>query len=152
MNPDRKFCAADYTILIVDDDEDFRFLIGLDFQKAGFRLLFAESGNRAFEMILSESIDLLITDVVMPDGDGISLIARVRARSRHQPPIIVVTGYSDLAEHRFFEMGALAYFAKPFDRSELMESVRKILSSVCEPHHADCQSVRTETITSTTPN
>ena len=106
------------TILIVDDEEFLRQAIGFDFEMQNYNVLLAASGREAYEIYLREKVDVILSDVRMPNGDGIELLDRVKA---HNPsmPVIFISGYSDLTLEEAFSRGVEAVFPKPFDRKAL---------------------------------
>lgn len=115
------------TLLIVDDDDDLRDLIASIFSIEGFKTLTANSGSSAIQSIKANKVDLVITDMRMPKGDGLYLIEHIRNRDPKFPIVIVVTGYSDISENEFLEKGAAKVFAKPFDRKLLIAAVNQAL-------------------------
>jgi len=113
----------DTTILIVDDDPDMRRLVVFDFKKSGFHILEASGGNEAFQIVKNNKVDLVLTDIRMPDGDGIELLEKMRSLKSPAPPVILVSAYSELPQTEAFDRGAAAVFPKPYDRKELMTKV-----------------------------
>ena len=105
--------AHEFSILVVDDEPDLLELIAEELAMSGFKVLTASSGNKAFAMIKENRIDLIITDIRMPDGDGIELIRNVKTIN-HKAQIICVTGNSVKTHCELIDMGALAVFDKPF--------------------------------------
>lgn len=115
-----------YTILVVDDEVDLREAIAFDFKRKGFSVLEAESGESALLRVREARIDLIVSDIRMPNGDGLFLLAEVRKLSQ-SIPLIFVTGYSDVAIEECLSRGALAVIPKPFDRKFLMDAVLSAL-------------------------
>lgn len=118
-----KKSAADIKILIVDDEEALRKAIAFDFKRKGFQVFEAGSGNKAMLLIEAEPIDIVISDVRMPDGDGISLLQRIKERDANLPIVLFITGYADLTVEDAYEYGVDAIFSKPFERKALMQMV-----------------------------
>jgi len=116
-----------YKLLVVDDDPDFRAIMSSIIEEAGFSTISADSGIQALEKIKSNSIDLVITDMRMPNGDGLFLLEKIRERHPKNPVVIFVTGYSDISESEFMAKGAYKVFPKPFDRKFLIAEVKKSL-------------------------
>ncbi len=116
-----------YTILIVDDDEALRNALVLDYRRKGFTVLSAESGKQAFEIVKNTKIHLVVSDIRMPDGDGMSLLKDIMSNDKTNPIVIFVTGFSDVTEEEALEEGAKEIIAKPFDRLTLMSSVYEAL-------------------------
>lgn len=113
----------DITILIVDDDPDMRRLITFDFKKRGFKILEASGGNEAFALMKTHKVDLILTDIRMPEGDGIELLEKMHSLKSPLPPVILVSAYSELPKKEALDRGAIAVFSKPYDRKELMNKV-----------------------------
>ncbi|OFZ28597.1 MAG: hypothetical protein A2622_05765 [Bdellovibrionales bacterium RIFCSPHIGHO2_01_FULL_40_29] len=117
----------DYTILVVDDDDDLRELMLTIFESNGFTVLSAGSGSAAFELVKTQRIDLLVSDMRMPGGDGMSLLENVRAFNPKIPVVIFVTGFSDVSVAECLAKGATSVFAKPFNQKELINAVKTAL-------------------------
>jgi CheY-like chemotaxis protein len=119
--------ASAFTILVVDDETDLREAIAFDFKRKGFTVLTAESGNSALELVKSNKIDLVISDIRMPDGDGIFLLEQLRLQGI-ETPLIFITGFSDYSEATCIAKGAIRVVAKPFDRKALLVLVTEQLA------------------------
>lgn len=102
------------TLLLVDDEPDLREILRLEFEGAGWHVLEAENGKRAFDIFLENSIDAVITDVRMPGGNGIQLLENIKSRNK-KIPVLVVTGFTDVLEQEALDKGALSIIKKPFD-------------------------------------
>jgi CheY-like chemotaxis protein len=113
-------------ILIVDDDEMDRVLLSHLLGEAGHELRFASDGLAALETFLREPADLVVTDIAMPELNGMQLI---RALHDDDPwvRIIAVSGTSAVNLERAKELGALAVLEKPLDPQKLLEAVQKAL-------------------------
>ncbi len=113
-------------ILVVDDDPSLRFLLRLIFEGAGYHVSEAQNGIAALIRIKYEVPELLITDMMMPMMDGGELIKRLRSDpSTAGFRILAVTANPHAREAA---ANADAVLAKPFDRSELLAMVRKLLA------------------------
>jgi DNA-binding response OmpR family regulator len=115
------------TLLVVDDDPDMRALLGVDFRRQGYQVLEATGGRAAYEVIQTSKVDLVVTDILMPNGDGFELIDRIQRLCPACPPVVVVTGCSDLSKKDLSDRGAGAIFFKPFDRKMLNTTVRQLV-------------------------
>ena len=118
------------TILIVEDSSTTRALIRAVIDELGdFGTVEAWSGFEALKMLPQQEYDLIITDINMPDINGLELINFVRNNSRysHLPIIIVSTERSEEDKKRGMALGATAYVTKPFKSFELQETIKKIL-------------------------
>lgn len=113
-------------ILIVDDEPEIRELLVAGFKSRGFRTVEAENGRAAYDLFVQQKADVVISDVRMPGGDGIELLARIRATDS-QVPVFLVTGFSELASEDAVRKGAEALFSKPFSRKTLIEAVLNAL-------------------------
>jgi CheY-like chemotaxis protein len=117
-------------ILVVDDDPTLRRAIALTLEKAGHSVLRYENGRKAVDYLEHGDADLLITDVLMPEMDGLET---VRAARRLQPqlPILAISG--GLPEPTDYlgitsVFGATAVLQKPFSSAELITMVENLLS------------------------
>jgi PAS domain S-box-containing protein len=123
---------GDETILVVEDEEGVRALVIKVLEHLGYRLLQAQSGPRAIEVWREHGpgIDMLITDIVMPDGmNGIELAERLR-RSSPSLKVIYTSGYlADVSRDDIPSRETDAYLAKPFSLPELAQLVRRTLDA-----------------------
>jgi signal transduction histidine kinase/ligand-binding sensor domain-containing protein/DNA-binding response OmpR family regulator len=115
-------------MLIVDDNEDFRNFISALFIES-YRILKAEDGVMAFQMILDKMPDLIISDVMMPKMDGFELCKKVKQdiRISHIPIILLTAKAGDENKYRGLESGAEDYIAKPFNMEMLSLKVARIV-------------------------
>ena len=122
-------------ILIVDDDEDLRILARKVLTRAGHRVIEAASGVEGLDMIASQSPDLLVLDLVMPEVDGFEVLRRLRARQTGRAlPVIVLTAHGDEERARSsFELGATDFLAKPFTPPQLDARVRSCFAHASRP-------------------
>ncbi|MCL2063703.1 MAG: response regulator [Candidatus Cloacimonetes bacterium] len=115
-------------ILLVDDDDDLRYLMAEYFYHIGYNVVLASDGDEAFELFQHQKFDLVITDVRMPKMNGLRLLRHIKS-SYPNLPIILMTGFElskrDLANMRY---NADAYIAKPFS----LEYMRKIIESLMD--------------------
>ena len=120
------------TILIVEDSATTRALIRAVIEELGeFETVEASSGFEALKMLPQQEYDLIITDINMPDINGLELINFVRNNPRynHIPIIIVSTERSEEDKKRGMALGATAYVTKPFKSLELQEIIKKTVVS-----------------------
>ncbi len=117
-------------ILVIDDSPEAREVISRNLTAEGFQVLSAPGVPEAVQILDSDSLDLVITDLKMPKVGGIELIKHVRARSS-DIGIIMVTGYASIESAvSAVKEGAEHYLAKPFTDSELLTAVRDVLEKV----------------------
>jgi signal transduction histidine kinase/DNA-binding response OmpR family regulator/ligand-binding sensor domain-containing protein len=115
-------------MLVVDDNEDFRNFISALFTE-NYRILKAEDGEVAYQMILDKMPDLIICDVMMPKMDGFELCKLVKQdiRISHIPIILLTAKAGDENKYRGLEAGAEDYIAKPFNMEMLSLKVSRII-------------------------
>lgn len=114
------------TILIVDDEDRIRELVKQYAEFEGFATLQACNGEQAYQMVKSQSIDLVLMDVMMPVCDGISALREMRQFS--DVPVILLTAKGEEYDKVFgFDLGADDYVVKPFSPKELMSRVKAVL-------------------------
>jgi two-component system cell cycle sensor histidine kinase/response regulator CckA len=121
--------SAGRTLLVVDDDATIRRVLQLSLGRAGFRVLSAENGVAALALLDAETspVDLILTDVVMPEMDGVTLAEHVLARTR-APRLMFMSGYIHDPEKLDRVLGRPAPFIqKPFDVDDLAERIRSDL-------------------------
>jgi DNA-binding NtrC family response regulator len=115
--------------LVVEDNDDMRDLINLLLEEAGYETLAAADGRAALKHIENdrESIDLVITDVQLPEVSGHEILAAVRAR-RGETPVIVITAFGSVEQAvGMVKAGAFQYLTKPFNKEKLLGLVAKAL-------------------------
>jgi CheY-like chemotaxis protein len=132
MEPLNQKDLREKSILVVDDEENLRDAIAFDLKRKGYRVLTAENGSKAFAIIQSEHVDLVISDIRMPGGDGIELLKKSKRHQAALPVFIFITANSDLTEDDAYHFGAEAVFSKPFDRKALLN---RITESLAPPEH-----------------
>jgi two-component system, OmpR family, response regulator len=114
------------TILVVDDDEEIRTLIGDYLRGAGLEVRTAADGEGMRQKLTDEAISLVILDLMLPGEDGLSLCRAIRVVS--SVPIIMLTARGALVDRIIgIEMGGDDYLVKPFDPRELLARIRGIL-------------------------
>ena len=117
---------ASLSILVVDDEPELRELIRITLEGAGHRVTVAPDGRKAGDVLRREKFDLLITDVLMPERDGIELIGEVRAKYPALRIVVMTAGGRvDLEDYLLVarRLGAHAGLAKPFAGRQLLEAV-----------------------------
>ena len=115
-------------ILVVDDEEIVRELTVQVLERAGYDVVAVESPERALELVDRESVDLVVSDVVMPKLSGVELLDEIRVR-RPELPVILMTGGSPEPERttRALQLGANGIVYKPFSHAELRGAVEAAL-------------------------
>jgi two-component system response regulator MtrA len=112
-----------HKILVVDDDNALREMVGIVLEAEGFALSFHDAGTGALEAFKSESPDLVLLDVMLPGKDGIEVCNEIRSVSG--TPIIMLTAKTESEDVvRGLEAGADDYVVKPFDPTVLLARIR----------------------------
>jgi two-component system chemotaxis response regulator CheY len=117
------------TILIVDDSESIREVVSFTLQNEGYDVLVGIDGKDALQFLDGRNIDLIITDLHMPNMDGIGLIKEVRKMESYQRiPILFLTTESQAAKKmEAKEAGATGWIIKPFVPAKLIAAINKVL-------------------------
>lgn len=117
------------TILLVDDSINVRRFLSLTLEKAGYRVEQAKDGQDALEKLMSGMpLTAVICDVDMPRLDGYGFLARVKSNPAFkQLPIVMLTSRSGDKERQLaLNLGATAYFSKPYNKQELLEALDRL--------------------------
>jgi two-component system chemotaxis response regulator CheY len=116
-------------IMTVDDSASVRQMVSFTLQKAGYEVITAIDGNDALSKLQGASINLVITDLNMPNLDGIGLIRQLRANARYKfMPIIMLTTESQMEKKQAGKAaGATGWIVKPFQPEQLVAVVKKVL-------------------------
>src|SRR5579864_4307423 len=112
-------------ILVVDDERSMRELLAIVLRREGYEVLLAENGRKAVDLLEREPFDLLISDINMPDLNGVEVL---RAAKRIDPDIlgIMVTAFASTdSAVEAMRLGACDYLSKPFDVDLLKMKVRE---------------------------
>jgi len=119
-------------ILIVEDSETMRSLLASSLEDLAtpVKVTEAASGFEALRVLPREDFDLVVTDINMPDINGLELVSFIRSNERYRsiPLVIVSTEGSERDRDRGLELGADAYLVKPFDPDALRQVVDDLLS------------------------
>jgi len=118
------------TILVVDDSSTVRKFVSVSLSMQGFRVVTAEDGMDALEKLPKEPIDLIITDLNMPNMDGMELIRTLRSNSTyHELPIIILTSLKEgNLRDESQALGIHSYLNKPFSLEKVQYEVSKYLA------------------------
>ena len=115
-----------YKILVAEDDADICEVLRLYLENAGFTVMLAENGSRAYDLVMSERPDLAIFDIMMPEMNGFELTKRVRVTS--SIPIIFLSAMNaDSDKILGLDIGADDYITKPFNPLEVVARVQSNL-------------------------
>lgn len=101
---------AGKTILIVDDEPELRAAIADEFELAGCKVLQAASGREAFLMTDHHTIDIVLSDIRMPNGDGVELLKDIRKKYPGIPLVAMATGFTEHRTDTLKNLGAIDVF------------------------------------------
>lgn len=112
-------------MLVIDDDRVIRETLQRIFSKA-YQCDVSDGSEQVWGVLERQTYDVIITDVAMPGADGLQILKRIRA-SHSETAVIVISGNGDHFKDLFLEMGAFAYFTKPFLLEDLESAVAQAL-------------------------
>lgn len=117
------------TIMAVDDSVSIRQMVGFTLTRAGYEVLEAEDGVDAVNKLKGKTIHMMITDLNMPNVDGIELIKQIRSRPEYKfMPIIMLTTESQEDKKQAGKAaGATGWIVKPFKPDQLLSVIKKVL-------------------------
>ncbi len=114
-------------VLVVDDEAPIRSMISVTLERQGYEIRQAGSGSQAMELLEQGPFDLVLTDIVMEDGNGMALLERIHA-SQPQLPVVMVSAIHDISVAiDSMRRGAYDYLLKPFEREHLVATVQRAL-------------------------
>jgi CheY-like chemotaxis protein len=116
-------------ILIVEDNENNRYLIGYILRKHGHEVIEAVSGEKGLELALKEKPDLILMDIQLPGMDGLETTKQIRASEADGGiPIIALTSYAMTGDkERALKAGCTGYIEKPVDPETIMTNIESYL-------------------------
>ena len=115
-------------ILLIDDDPGVSEVLGMLLEREGYGVKFSSTVKAALEQVSVSSVDLVVTDLKLPDGTGLDVIATIRARYPGLP-IIMITSYSSIESAiAALRGGAVDYVIKPFDNDDFLQAVARALN------------------------
>lgn len=117
------------TILAVDDSPTIRMMVSFTLRENGYKVIEAEDGSAALAKLRANKVDMVITDLNMPNVDGIGVVQGVRSNpeSRFTPVIMLTTESQEGRKKEAKAAGATGWIAKPFHPDQLLAVVRKVI-------------------------
>jgi DNA-binding NtrC family response regulator len=116
-------------VLIVDDDDQVRDVLRRKMELAGYDVTIAADGNEAIRRLKNDAFDVVVSDIMMPERDGLEVIMYVRK----ERPSVKVIAISAPSNHLFLDsaraLGACASLEKPFPLDDLVRTVERALAS-----------------------
>lgn len=116
------------TVMTVDDSRTMRDMVSYTLKEAGYQVLEAEDGQQALDVLGREKANVVITDLNMPNMDGLSLIKALRAQPAYSntPILMLTTEADDTKKAAGREAGATGWIVKPFNPEKLLAVVKKV--------------------------
>ena len=115
-------------ILVVDDSLFARMNICDMLQEAGYETLQAQNGREGLEKVLSEKPDCVLSDLLMPEMDGIGFLTSLRAMEITTPVIVLSADIQDTKRKQCLELGTAGFISKPPRKIEILEMIGKVLA------------------------
>ncbi|MEG3640383.1 response regulator [Magnetococcus sp. PR-3] len=117
------------TILFIDDDEVMLTLISPQLEDFGYQVIQAFSGREGMDALQAESIDLILTDLDMPDMNGIEMLGMIKAdpKTAHIPVVVLTAHDYPLLEDQAKELGADLFQSKPVDVARLHPMLQSLI-------------------------
>ncbi|MCB0391339.1 MAG: response regulator [Bdellovibrionales bacterium] len=122
--------ASQIKILIVDDEVELLKNISEVFTLFGFTVKTASGGTEAWQMLQAENYDLVISDVRMPNGDGIELLSKCKERNPYSPKVLLISGFNDHKHEELLDFGVDGFFTKPFDATAVRNAIKETLLDI----------------------
>jgi DNA-binding NtrC family response regulator len=120
------------SILVVDDEEDVRDVLQGILESADYRVTTAADGNEASKLLAAEKFSIVLTDLLMPDRDGIEVVGELR-KKYPSTPVIVMSGGGRMRHVEYLKMaktfGAHAVLEKPFKSEQLLTTIATLLAA-----------------------
>lgn len=122
--------ATPYQILLIDDDRDLRAMLTRALTRFGYGVTEAENGREALARLEAAPVHLVVTDIIMPDMEGIELILKLR-RTLPQLPVIAMSAGGRIGPDSYLSLakrsGAVLTLVKPFGIDEFIAAVKSVL-------------------------
>ena len=112
-------------VLLVDDEPIILENIGRSFEKIGYEVHTALSGDEAWQKLQEIEVDAVVTDVRMPNGTGPELLAKIKERDLNIPKVIFITGFTNHTPDEIYGMGVDGLFQKPFSLKVIKDTIER---------------------------
>jgi two-component system chemotaxis response regulator CheY len=122
-------CVMSKCIMMVDDFGGVRRMVSSILKEAGYEVVEAKDGRDALTKLESTPVHMVITDLNMPNLDGMGLVKGMRANAAYKyiPVIMLTTESGDLKKQEGIHIGVTGWLVKPFKPEQLLDTVRKVL-------------------------
>lgn len=119
--------SEDKHILVVDDEPDMCWIFRQILESEGYKVLTANSGKEAIDMVKKGNIDLIIMDVMMPGIDGLETYRRIKKMGANLP-VIMITGHGNMSKAmEAIKLGVMDYITKPFSNVYITNLIKSVL-------------------------
>jgi len=120
--------VRNYKVLVVDDEDYIRESIEIILRTEGFEVFSVNSGAKALKVLEEKNIDVVLTDIKMPEMDGVTLLKKIK--SEYQVEVILITGFPSLdTAVESVKLGAYDYITKPFKVDDLLNKILKAIEN-----------------------
>ena len=120
------------TLLFAEDEPELLEIYSHWFERLGYEVLVAGNGKEALSLCRNHAVDLVISDVRMPHGDGVELARTLKESMGKSPLLVFLTGFADISNEEAYDLGACTILSKPIQRGELEAAVARFLKPARE--------------------
>jgi len=117
------------TVLVVDDDGILRKSIATNLKLEDFNVFSASNGTEAIEIVKSNQIDFVLSDIRMPGIDGVKLLEKIRDYDAALPAVVLMSGFSEYSKEEVVSKGALDLILKPFDVDRIVKLIQRSVNA-----------------------
>lgn len=117
------------SILVIDDEVDLTSVLCAELEEQGAKVFFAKNGAEGFAIVGQHHVDLVVSDIHMPGGDGLEFLVNLKRKNPFSPVVFFMTGYSEVTLDELYDQGASAVFSKPFALGDLIAQSSRFLLS-----------------------
>ena len=117
-------------VILVDDDQLIHLLYRPHLERAGYKVLSAETGEQALDIVEREPVQVIIMDIKLPGRDGLSVLRELRKRqSTKGTPAVVITSAVEyeVCQYEVNAIGGASFLPKPFSPAQLLAEIKKLL-------------------------
>lgn len=116
-----------HIVVLADDEESFRDYLESELEFSGFKIIAAKNGEEAFNICLQQDIDVLVSDISMPDLGGFALLKKLRIIGKSDLPVIFMTAQSSHIYDEFTDLVHVEVLSKPFEVEHLVDKIKMVL-------------------------
>jgi len=128
-------------ILVIDDDQKVREILNVDLKEIGHNVLLAENGKKGLELVENFNPDIVICDLVLPDGSGLTILEKIKEFDTHIQ-VILVTAYYDMSSIiKAMQKGSFDYLQKPLDLDQLKLKISRALEIQSISQHLESYTI-----------